>query len=160
MKTAVVLSIAVLANSLGNVCLSLGMQSFDSAGVSEASWLPQAAAHVVTNPWMIAGVLLLVVFLSAYLTALSWADLSFVLPATAPAYIFTAILARVFLNEAISPARWAGTLLIMLGTCFVARTFSSRAEAPGNPESSGWPKDLANAAPAGSEARSPGKLGR
>jgi drug/metabolite transporter (DMT)-like permease len=122
MKTAVVLTIAVLANSLGNVFLSKGMQGFDAESVSAAGWLPQAARHVFTNPWMMAGVLLLIVFLSAYLSALSWADLSFVLPATAPAYILTAILAAVFLNETISPARWAGTLLIVAGTSIVART--------------------------------------
>ena len=127
MKTAVVLTIAVLANSLGNVFLSKGMQGFD-ARVSAAGWLPQAARHVFTNPWMIAGVLLLIVFLSAYLTALSWADLSYVLPATAPAYILTVVLAVMFLNETISPARWAGTLLIMAGTFLVARTQPSTSQ--------------------------------
>jgi drug/metabolite transporter (DMT)-like permease len=128
MKTAVVLTIAVLANSLGNVFLSKGMQGFDADGVSAAGWLPQAARHVFTNPWMIAGVVLLIVFLSAYLSALSWADLSFVLPATAPAYILTAVLAVIFLNETISPARWAGTLLIMAGTFLVARTQPSTSQ--------------------------------
>jgi len=127
MKTAVVLTIAVLANSLGNVFLSKGMQGFD-ADVSAAGWLPQAARHVFTNPWMIAGVLLLIVFLSAYLTALSWADLSYVLPATAPAYILTAVLAVIFLKETISPVRWAGTLLIMAGTFLVARTQPSTSQ--------------------------------
>lgn len=124
MKTAAVLTIAILANSLGNLFLSRGMQDFRPAA-AEDSWLGLAAAHVVSNPWMIAGVLLLIVFLSSYLAALSWADLSFVLPATAPAYILTALLARYFLNEAISPLRWAGTTLIVIGTCMVARTGSS-----------------------------------
>ena len=121
MKTAAVLTIAILANSLGNLFLSKGMQAFHPAE-REGSWLGLVASHVVTNPWMIAGVLLLIVFLSSYLAALSWADLSFVLPATAPAYILTAILARYFLNETISPLRWAGTALIVIGTCLVART--------------------------------------
>ena len=128
MKTAVVLTIAVLANSLGNVFLGKGMQGFAADSVSAAGWLPQVARHVFTNPWMIAGVLLLIVFLSAYLTALSWADLSFVLPATAPAYILTAVLAVIFLNETISPARWAGTFLIMAGTFLVARTQPSTSQ--------------------------------
>ena len=124
MKTAVVLTIAVLANSLGNLFLSKGMQDFAVGGASASLWMARAASHVVSNPWMIAGVILLIIFLSAYLAALSWADLSFVLPATAPAYILTAILAAVFLHESISPARWAGTFLIIAGTFLVARTFS------------------------------------
>jgi uncharacterized membrane protein len=73
---------------------------------------------------MMGGVALLIVFLAAYMAALSWADLSFVLPATAPAYILTEILAKVYLHEVISPMRWAGTFLIVMGTCLVARSFS------------------------------------
>ena len=126
MKTAVVLTIAVLANSVGNLLLSIGMRGFPAPQGSAPQWVAAAASHVVSNPWMIAGVILLVVFLSSYLMALSWADLSFVLPATAPAYILTALLATAFLNETISPARWAGTLLIVAGTFLVARS----AEAP------------------------------
>ena len=73
---------------------------------------------------MIGGVILLIIFLSAYMTALSWADLSFVLPATAPAYILTVFLAKVYLQETVTPARWAGTTLIIVGTCLVARSFA------------------------------------
>jgi drug/metabolite transporter (DMT)-like permease len=124
MKTAVVLTIAVLANSVGNILLSRGMRDFASGATSAGGWIARAAAHVVTDPWMIAGVILLVIFLAAYLTALSWADLSFVLPATAPAYILTEVLARIYLNEAISPARWIGTLMIVMGTFLIARSFS------------------------------------
>jgi len=130
MKTAVVLTIAILANSLGNVFLSEGMRHFPPASASVLGWLIQAASHVITSPWMIAGVSLLIVFLAAYLAALSWADLSFVLPATAPAYILTAVLAVTFLHEAISPARWAGTILIVAGTVLVARSYTAPA-APG-----------------------------
>jgi drug/metabolite transporter (DMT)-like permease len=124
MKTAVVLSICILANSLGNLFLTIGMRQMAGAVPSGESWLGHTAGHVVSNPWMIAGVFLLIVFLSSYLTALSWADLSFVLPATAPAYILSAVLAQRYLNESISPLRWAGTALIIAGTCLVARSGS------------------------------------
>ncbi len=126
MKTAAVLTVAILANSFGNVFLTMGMREINPASAPDASWLRHTAAHVVTNPWMIAGVLLLIVFLSAYLAALSWADLSFVLPATAPAYILSAILAHYFLNESISPLRWAGTSFIVVGTCLVAQSGRSK----------------------------------
>jgi uncharacterized membrane protein len=124
MKTAVVLTIAILANSLGNVFLSQGMQYFQPPNASVPDWIWQTASHVITSPWMIAGVSLLFVFLAAYLVALSWADLSFVLPATAPGYILTAVLAATFLHEAISPARWMGTVLIVAGTVLVARSYT------------------------------------
>ena len=128
MRTAIILAAAILANSIGSVCLSKGMKQFpansqilDRAGLASAGW------NVLSNPWIIIGVLFLLIFLATYMTALSLADLSFVLPATAPGYILTAILSRVFLHELISPWRWAGTLFIVLGTWLVARTYSSPA---------------------------------
>lgn len=124
MKIAVVLSVAILANSLGNLCLSLGMKEYGAAKPLGQAWLLDTAYHVVTNHWLILGVLLLLVFLASYLTALSWADLSFVLPATAPAYLLTAGLSRVVLHETVSSMRWSGTLLIVFGTWMVARTYT------------------------------------
>ena len=124
MKPPVVLSVAVVANSVGSVCLARGMKTFPALDSTGAAWLFDAAALVLSNPWIIVGILLLIIFLSAYMAALSWADLSFVLPATAPGYVLTAILSRVFLEEQISPLRWAGTILIVAGTWLVARTYS------------------------------------
>jgi len=124
MKTAVVLTIAILANSAGNLLLTIGMRNFDGAAPSATAWLARTAGHVVSDPWMIGGVILLIVFLSAYMTALSWADLSFVLPATAPAYVLTVILAKIYLEESVTAARWAGTTLIVAGTVMIARSFS------------------------------------
>ena len=126
MKTPVVLSVAVVANSVGSVCLSKGMKAFQPPDAQGSAWLVQAAGQVVSNPWVLGGVLLLIVFLACYMAALSWADLSFVLPATAPGYILTAILARIFLQEEISPLRWAGTVLIVTGTWLVARTYGEQ----------------------------------
>lgn len=124
MKTAAVLTVAILANAFGNLFLTLGMREFEPVTPAAGGWLASLPAHVVSDPWMIAGVLLLIVFLAAYLTALSWADLSFVLPATAPAYILTVLLAKMFLQETVTPGRWAGTFLIVIGTALVARSLS------------------------------------
>ena len=72
------------------------------------------------NPWVITGILCLLGFFASYLTALSWADLTFVLPSTAFGYIVVAFLARFWLHEPITPYRWAGILLIVCGVGFVA----------------------------------------
>ncbi len=66
------------------------------------------------------GVLFLMGFFAAYLTALSWADLTFVLPSTAMGYVVVALLSKFYLHEAVSAKRWIGILLIVLGTGFVA----------------------------------------
>ena len=124
LKTAMVLTVAILASSLGNLCLSKGMKQYGAAPRLDAGWVLSTVFHVFSNGWLMLGLLLLFVFLAAYLTALSWADLSFVLPSTAPAYLLTAGLSRVFLHESVSYLRWGGTLLIVAGTGLVARTYS------------------------------------
>jgi uncharacterized membrane protein len=136
MKTAAVLTICILANSFGNLFLTLGMRQLGPAANAQESWLAHTAGHVISNPFMIAGVVLLIVFLASYLTALSWADLSFVLPATAPAYILSAILARHFLHESIATQRWGGTILIVVGTCLVARSGVAQKASTGDLRSS------------------------
>ena len=136
MKTAVVLSVCILANSFGNLFLTLGMRQLGPAPGPQTSWLAHTASHVISNPYMIVGVALLIIFLTSYLTALSWADLSFVLPATAPAYILSAILAQHFLHETIAPLRWGGTLLIVVGTCLVARSGTTQKTSTGDLRSS------------------------
>jgi drug/metabolite transporter (DMT)-like permease len=129
MKTAVVLVAAVLANSLANICLSKGMKQYGKAPTLGLSWILATSQRVASNGWLVAGVLFLLIFFAAYLTALSWADLSFVLPSIAPAYLLTAAMSKVMLHETVSPTRWLGTVLIVTGTCFVARTYSPPSEA-------------------------------
>jgi uncharacterized membrane protein len=75
----------------------------------------------VFTPWIGAGIALLIGFFASYLTALSWADLTFVLPATAFGNVIVALLSRFWLYEAISLERWAGIVLITLGVGFVAQ---------------------------------------
>ena len=72
------------------------------------------------TPWIAAGIVLLIGFFASYLTALSWADLTFVLPTTAFGNVIVALLARFWLHEPISLQRWLGILLITLGVGFVA----------------------------------------
>ena len=82
---------------------------------------PLALIAAVFTPWIAAGIALLICFFACYLTALSWADLSYVLPTTAFGYVLIALLGQFWLHEQISPYRWAGILLITLGVGFAAQ---------------------------------------
>jgi drug/metabolite transporter (DMT)-like permease len=114
-KYLVLLAIIVFG-STGDTLLSRGMKQ-----VGEIHWnhLGTAVA-AIANPWVAAGVVCLLVFFASYSTALSWADLTYVLPATSIGYVVVALLAKFFLHEHISPQRWAGILLITAGVGFVA----------------------------------------
>ncbi len=111
----------VLFGSLGDVALSRGMKEVVlTQGRITPAQLPQLF-HAVFTPWVGIGIVLLLGFMVAYMTALSWADLTYVLPATSLGYIIMALLAKFFLHENISPARWVGIVLISAGVGFVTR---------------------------------------
>jgi drug/metabolite transporter (DMT)-like permease len=81
---------------------------------------PITLVAAVFTPWIAVGIALLIGFFASYLTALSWADLTFVLPATAFGNVIVAFFARFWLHESISLERWAGIAFITLGVGFVA----------------------------------------
>jgi drug/metabolite transporter (DMT)-like permease len=120
-----ILALVALCAPLGDTCLARGMTALPAIGLAH----PGALIAAVFTPWIAAGIALLIAFFASYLTALSWADLTFVLPATAFGNVIVALLARFWLREPISLERWAGIVLITLGVSFVAQG-PSRTEQP------------------------------
>jgi len=120
-KYFVLLGIAAFG-AIGDTLLARGMKSFGAVAPSQIFHLFSA----VVNPWDFMGIFFLLAFMSAYLSALSWADLTYVLPATAFGYVFIALIARFLLHEHISPVRWLGIVLITAGVGFVAGGPESR----------------------------------
>jgi drug/metabolite transporter (DMT)-like permease len=113
---AVLASVAICA-PLGDTLLDRGMSQMPAISLNHVGSLITA----VFTPWIIAGIALLIGFFASYLTALSWADLTYVLPATAFGNVIVAFLAKFWLHEPITPYRWAGIALITLGVGFVAQ---------------------------------------
>ena len=112
-----ILGLVAVCAPLGDSCLSRGMAAMPAITLAH----PASLIAAVFTPWIALGIALLIGFFASYLTALSWADLTFVLPATAFGYVIIALLSRFWLNESISLERWAGILLITLGVGFVAQ---------------------------------------
>jgi drug/metabolite transporter (DMT)-like permease len=75
----------------------------------------------VFTPWIAGGIVLLIGFFASYLSALSWADLTYVLPATAFGNVIVELLSRFWLHEEVSWQRWLGVFLITAGVGFVAQ---------------------------------------
>ena len=99
---------------------------------------PGSLIAAVFTPWIATGIALLIGFFASYLTALSWADLTYVLPATAFGNVIVALLAKFWLHDTISLARWAGIVLITLGVGFVAQG-PSLTERPAGPHAAAAP---------------------
>ncbi len=126
MKTYIVVMIAALSAAIGESLLSFGRRRYGSMNLAEPSHWLVLVSSVVRNPYIFLGVVFLGVFFFLYLAALSWADLSFVLPLTAVSYLVAALLAKFFLREEVSWHRWAGTVLIVIGIVLVALGGKSR----------------------------------
>jgi len=114
-KYLVLAGVMVFA-ATGDSMLSRGMAQ--SGGVSLHHFSRVFLA--LLNPSVLAGILLLLGFFASYMTALSWADLTYVMPATAAGYVLLALIARLALHEHISFLRWVGIALITAGVGFVA----------------------------------------
>ena len=119
MKTATVLIVAIISQAIGNVYLTKAMKAVTAAGGDD---LMSTALRAAGNPTLWLGTALLILFFALYSAALSWADLSFVLPATAFGYVLNVAAGHYFLNESVSPARWAGSAIITLGVFLVSRS--------------------------------------
>ncbi len=126
MKTYIVVLIAALSAAVGESLLSFGMRKYGAMDLAEPSHWLVLVSSVVRNPYVFLGVIFLGIFFFLYLAALSWADLSFVLPLTAVSYLFAALLAKFFLKEEISWHRWTGTIVIVIGIALVALGGKSR----------------------------------
>lgn len=111
-----VLGLVSVCAPLGDTCLSRGMTSLPAISLAH----PGTLIAAVFTPWIALGIALLIGFFASYLTALSWADLTYVLPATAFGNVIVALLSRFWLHEPISLERWAGIVLITIGVGFVA----------------------------------------
>jgi drug/metabolite transporter (DMT)-like permease len=111
-----ILGLVALCAPLGDTCLSRGMTSLPLISLTH----PLSLMTAVFTPWITAGIALLIGFFASYLTALSWADLTYVLPATAFGNVIVALCARFWIHEPISLQRWAGIALITIGVGFVA----------------------------------------
>lgn len=114
-KYLVLAGVAVFS-SAGDSLLARGMKDLGGVSLHQLSSLILA----ILDPWVASGILLLLAFFASYMSALSWADLTYVLPASSLGYVLVALVARFGFHEAISPARWLGIALITAGVGFVA----------------------------------------
>ena len=117
-KTPIFLSLVILSNLGGDVCLRFGLRQTGNLLVQS----PSAYWQVFFTPWVGFAVTFYLVWIFAQMALVSWADLSYVIPITSIGYALAALAGWVLLREFISPARWLGIVLIIVGVMFVSPT--------------------------------------
>ena len=111
--------IIVVAGTGGELCVSRAMKRVGEV----RDFRPQAIVGVILRAlrvgWMWAGVGMMALAFFSLLGALSFLNVSFVVPVTALSYLTGALGAVTFLRERVSPRRWAGVFLVSLGVTLV-----------------------------------------
>ena len=120
MKTALVVGLAIIAQTAANTLLSKGMKIITSTPSFSSGFSPLMLAHALQSPFIWGGIFLLIVYFACFLSAVSWADLSLVLPVTALGYILDVVTGHYLLGEPVAPARWCGAVIIVCGVSLVS----------------------------------------
>lgn len=121
LKTLVMVCAMVLCANAGDLLLKRGMLEIGAVDLS-VQGIAHAFLLTVTNGTLWIGIFFLCGFMLSYMTVLSWADYSYVMPAGAFGYALLTFFAVIFLHEAVSPRRWGGVVLICVGVLLVGQT--------------------------------------
>jgi drug/metabolite transporter (DMT)-like permease len=160
LKTAIVLTIMVLAGAFGDVLVSKGMKQVGEINSAQPGVLLRAGLRAAHNPFVVGGVLGLAVYFFSFSIVLSWEDVSLVVPISALSFLITTFVAQRSLGEHVTPQRWCGTILIVLGVILVARSHdsASRAQLPSfQRESAKEAKDAKRMGHEGTQDRTEGR---
>ena len=113
----------VLCSTAADVLLSHAMRQIGHVGnLWRRSGVRAVFKAVVTHPSFLLAVLFMALSFFGLLLALSWADVSLVIPATASVtYVTNALAARLFLHERVDRRRWISALLVCAGVAVLAK---------------------------------------
>ncbi len=122
MRIIALLAVAIVSQATGNVLLSQGMKHVAGGNHSDADTWLSMFVQAVRSPSILLGAGFLIIFFVLFATALSRADLSFVVPAISSEVVINVAFADYFLDETISPTRWLGAVLISIGVILVLQS--------------------------------------
>jgi uncharacterized membrane protein len=123
-KTLVMVFLMVVCANTGDLMLKRGMQQIGAVQMTTFGiW--HALLSTIHNGTIWLGIFFLLGFTLCYMTAVSWADYSYVMPAGAFGYAVQTTLAVVILHEAVNHQRWFGVILIVVGVLLVGQTHPS-----------------------------------
>ena len=120
-KTLVMVCAMVVCANAGDLMLKRAMLQIGAVELT-APGIEHAFRMTVSSGTLWLGILFLTGFMLSYMTVLSWADYSYVMPAGAFGYALLTLLAVVFLHEGVSTRRWVGVALICVGVLLVGQT--------------------------------------
>lgn len=119
MRDIILFTLIVAAGTGGELCVSRAMKTVGEAKSFHPVEIAKVILRALRVPWMWLGVGMMAVAFFALLGALSFYNVSFVVPITALSYVAGAFGGVAFLRERVSPQRWLGVLLVAIGVTLV-----------------------------------------
>lgn len=114
----ILVSICIVFTVVGQILMKYGMRQVGEITTMQQLFNFNTILSMVTNLYIVGGVLCFGLMVILWLGAMSTLDISFMYPLASLVYVLTAIIALVFLHEDINLIRWAGIFLIV-GGCFL-----------------------------------------
>lgn len=119
-KIFFVLLLAMSTGAVGEMLLKVGMNQLGEVSFTSFSDLARHPFIIFRSRVLLLALLFMATHFYSYLTLLSLADLSWVLPMNSVSFVFGVLLAQFVLKEHVSAGRWIGTLIICVGVYLVA----------------------------------------
>ena len=119
-RVLIAMIIAAASAAFGQILVRRGMQQIGPLESYAPRDLLAYFGHVSANWYVIGGTILNTIFYVLFLAALSWTDVTVVLPMTAIEFGFAAVLAVTILQEVVPPLRWVGIALVVLGVILIS----------------------------------------
>jgi drug/metabolite transporter (DMT)-like permease len=113
------LLVIIVAGTGGELCVTRAMKEIGEVHDFRPAALVRFLFRALRVGWMWIGIAMMTVAFFALLAALSFENVSFVVPVTALSYAAGAVGAVAFLRERISPQRWLGVLIVCAGVTIV-----------------------------------------
>lgn len=119
MRELFLLIVIVVAGTGGELCVTRAMKEIGEVTDFRPAALVRFVFRAFVVGWMWIGIAMMTVAFFALLAALSFENVSFVVPVTALSYAAGAVGAVLFLRERISLQRWIGVLIVCGGVVIV-----------------------------------------
>jgi drug/metabolite transporter (DMT)-like permease len=122
MFAIILVIICIFFGAFGQISMKKGMTQLEKIDSISDLFQLSVIVDMLTNWYIIVGLLLYAIAAFLWLGALSSLDVSYMYPMLSVGYIITAILAFILFKEDVTLLRWVGIVLIVAGCFLVGRT--------------------------------------
>lgn len=119
MVEVILFALIIAAGTGGELCVSRAMKRIGEVTDFRPAAILRVILRALRQGWMWLGVGLMATAFFSLLGALSFLNVSFVVPVTALSYVAGACGAMFFLREHVSRRRWLGVFLVSVGVTLV-----------------------------------------